>query len=37
VTRVSLANGRLATRIGCRIVSARSDLEKLIRLFVIDL
>lgn len=37
VTRVSLANGKLATKIGCRIVSARSDLEKLIRLFVIDL
>lgn len=37
VTRVLLPDGKPATRVGCRIVSARSDLEKLIRLFVIDL
>jgi c-di-GMP-binding flagellar brake protein YcgR len=37
VTRVLLPGGKPATRVGCRVVSARSDLEKLIRLFVIDL
>jgi c-di-GMP-binding flagellar brake protein YcgR len=37
VSRVKLANGKVATRIGCRIVAAPKDLEELIRLFIIDL
>jgi c-di-GMP-binding flagellar brake protein YcgR len=37
VTRVALADGRRATRIGCRILAASRELEDLIRLFIIDL
>jgi len=37
VTRVRLANGTRASRVGCRIVSSAADLEELIRLFIIDL
>ena len=37
VTRVALPEGRRATRIGCRILAASSELEDLIRLFIIDL
>ena len=37
VTRVSLPDGKRATRIGCRILAAPGDLEELIRLFIIDL
>ncbi|HSG75841.1 MAG TPA: flagellar regulator YcgR PilZN domain-containing protein [Burkholderiales bacterium] len=37
VTRVVLANGEHASRIGCQVVGARERLEELIRLFIIDL
>lgn len=37
VTRVTLPDGRRATRIGCRILAASRELEDLIRLFIIDL
>jgi c-di-GMP-binding flagellar brake protein YcgR len=37
VHSVTLAEGKRATRIGCRIVGAPADLEELIRLFIIDL
>jgi c-di-GMP-binding flagellar brake protein YcgR len=37
VTRVKLANGERASRIGCRILSSAENLEELIRLFIIDL
>jgi c-di-GMP-binding flagellar brake protein YcgR len=37
VSRVTLPNGERASRIGCRVVSAREALEQLIRLFIIDL
>ncbi|MDH3319223.1 MAG: flagellar brake protein [Betaproteobacteria bacterium] len=37
VSRVTLANGERASRIGCRIVGSRQVLEELIRLFIIDL
>jgi hypothetical protein len=37
VTRVTLPDGKRATRIGCRILAAPGDLEELIRLFIIDL
>lgn len=37
VTRVTLPNGELASRIGCKILSSPEDLEQLIRLFIIDL
>jgi len=37
VHSITLADGRRATRIGCRIVGAPQDLEELIRLFIIDL
>jgi c-di-GMP-binding flagellar brake protein YcgR len=37
VSRVTLASGERASRIGCRILSARNVLEDLIRLFIIDL
>jgi len=30
-------NGKRGTRIGCRIVTEREKLEKIIRLFIIDL
>jgi hypothetical protein len=37
VIQAMLPDGRRATRIGCRIMTARDELEKIIRLFVIDL
>lgn len=37
VTRVVLANGERASRIGCQVVGERDVLEELIRLFIIDL
>jgi c-di-GMP-binding flagellar brake protein YcgR len=37
VSRVTLANGERASRIGCKILSSPEDLEELIRLFIIDL
>lgn len=37
VTRVVLAGGARASRVGCRVASPRSTLEELIRLFIIDL
>ena len=37
VTRVTLADGRRASRIGCRIVGSPQQLEELIRLFIVDL
>ena len=37
VTRVSLADGKRACRIGCQIASSPQQLEELIRLFIIDL
>jgi c-di-GMP-binding flagellar brake protein YcgR len=37
VTRVTLADGRRASRIGCQIVGSPQQLEELIRLFIVDL
>ena len=37
VTQAALSNGQRGTRIGCRIVTEREKLEKIIRLFIIDL
>ena len=37
VDHAKLADGRRATRIGCRIAAERDRIEKLIRLFIIDL
>jgi c-di-GMP-binding flagellar brake protein YcgR len=37
VSRVILPGGGRASRVGCRVVSPRSTLEELIRLFIIDL
>jgi c-di-GMP-binding flagellar brake protein YcgR len=37
VTRITLPDGKRATRIGCRILAGPGDLEELIRLFIIDL
>lgn len=37
VKQAVLHNGTRATRIGCRIVAGREQLEKIIRLFIIDL
>ena len=37
VDHARLPDGKRATRIGCRIAAAREDIEKLIRLFIIDL
>ena len=37
VTPVRLPDGKLATRIGCQILTSPGQLEELIRLFVIDL
>jgi c-di-GMP-binding flagellar brake protein YcgR len=37
VTLIVLPNGERASRIGCAFVGARTDLENLIRLFIIDL
>jgi len=37
VTRVTLSDGKRASRIGCQIVSSAQQLEELIRLFIVDL
>lgn len=37
VNRVTLPDGKAATRIGCRFVAPPANLEELIRLFIIDL
>jgi c-di-GMP-binding flagellar brake protein YcgR len=37
VSRVTLANGERASRIGCQVAGSREVLEELIRLFIIDL
>jgi c-di-GMP-binding flagellar brake protein YcgR len=37
VVQAVLPDGKRATRIGCRIVAAREELEKIIRLFIVDL
>jgi Flagellar regulator YcgR len=37
VDHAKLPDGKRATRIGCRIAAGREDIEKLIRLFIIDL
>jgi len=37
VIQAVLPDGKRATRIGCRIVAGRGELEQLIRLFIIDL
>jgi c-di-GMP-binding flagellar brake protein YcgR len=36
-TRVTLPNGKLASRVGCKVLGSREILEELVRLFVIDL
>jgi c-di-GMP-binding flagellar brake protein YcgR len=36
-TRITLPEGRLASRVGCKLLAPRGVLEDLIRLFVIDL
>jgi len=37
VVQAMLPDGKRATRIGCRIMAAREELEKIIRLFIVDL
>jgi hypothetical protein len=37
VVQAVLPDGRRATRIGCRIMAQREELEKIIRLFIVDL
>jgi c-di-GMP-binding flagellar brake protein YcgR len=37
VSQAAMHNGTRATRIGCRIVASREQMEKIIRLFIIDL
>jgi hypothetical protein len=37
VVQATLPDGKRATRIGCRIMTAREELEKIIRLFIVDL
>jgi hypothetical protein len=37
VNQAVMHNGQRATRIGCRIVASREQMEKIIRLFIIDL
>ncbi len=36
-TRITLPDGRLANRVGCKLLASREVLEDLIRLFIIDL
>ena len=36
-TRITLPNGKLASRVGCKLLGSREVLEQLIRLFIIDL
>lgn len=37
VTRQTLANGKLVSRVGCRVLGSRDVLEQLVQLFIIDL
>jgi hypothetical protein len=37
VVQAVLPDGKRATRIGCRVMAERGELEKLIRLFIVDL
>jgi len=37
VTRITLANGKQVSRVGCQVLGSRVVLEDLIRLFIIDL
>lgn len=37
VARVTLPDGKRASRVGCRIVAGSTEMEELIRLFIIDL
>jgi c-di-GMP-binding flagellar brake protein YcgR len=37
LTRISLPNGKLVSRVGCKVLGSREVLEQLIRLFIIDL
>jgi len=37
VTRITLANGKRVSRVGCQVLGSRMVLEDLIRLFIIDL
>jgi Flagellar regulator YcgR len=37
VSQAMLPDGKRATRIGCRIMAEREELEKIIRLFIVDL
>jgi len=37
VTRITLPNGRQASRVGCKVLGSREVLEELVRLFIIDL
>ncbi len=37
VVQAMLPDGKRATRIGCRIMTGREELEKIIRLFIVDL
>ncbi len=36
-SRITLPNGKLASRVGCKLLGSREVLEELIRLFIIDL
>ena len=36
-TRITLPNGKLVSRVGCKVLGSREVLEDLIRLFIIDL
>ena len=36
-TRITLPNGKLVSRVGCKVLGSREVLEELIRLFIIDL
>jgi hypothetical protein len=37
VTQAALPDGKPASRIGCRILAGREQLEQMIRLFIVDL
>jgi hypothetical protein len=36
-TRITLPNGKLVSRVGCKVLGSREVLEELIRLFIVDL
>jgi c-di-GMP-binding flagellar brake protein YcgR len=36
-TRITLPNGKLVSRVGCKLLGSREVLEQLIRLFIVDL